>query len=117
VNPKGPRELEIQSLTRQCNETLVLFILADGDKHGYQLSLEIEERSDGLFRFNHGTLYPILHKLEKDGWIRGTWARGGSKRRRKLYALTAKGRRHAAAQREAWQRFFDAFFGIVGEMI
>ena len=112
----GSRGLEIQNLTRQCNETLILFILADGDKHGYQLSLEIEERSDGLFRFNHGTLYPILHKLEKEGWIRGKWKSEGSKRKRKLYALTTKGMRHAGAQREAWRRFFNVFFRIVREV-
>jgi len=110
------RDLEIQNLTRQCNETLILFILMDGGRHGYQLSLEIEETSGGLFRFNHGTLYPILHKLEKEGWIRGKWTSGGSKRKRRLYVLTAKGRKHAAAQRNAWRRFFDAFFRIVREV-
>ncbi|MBN1827250.1 MAG: helix-turn-helix transcriptional regulator [Candidatus Eisenbacteria bacterium] len=110
------KELEIQNLTRQCNETLILFILVDGDKHGYQLSLEIEERSGGLFRFNHGTLYPILHKLEKEGWIRGNWRKEDSKRKRRSYALTDRGRKHAVAQREAWRRFFGTFFSIVGEV-
>ena len=57
---------EIQNLTKNCNEALILAILSKEKKHGYQIALELEERSEGLFKFNHGTLYPILHKLEKD---------------------------------------------------
>jgi DNA-binding PadR family transcriptional regulator len=105
--------LEIQDLAKSCNEALIMAILADGRRHGYQLALEIEERSDGFFRFNHGTLYPILHKLEKDGMIEGVWKRGGPKRRRKLYTLTRKGKRHFAGQIAAWRDFFDHFFGLV----
>lgn len=105
--------IETQNLTRHCNEDLILAILLRGDRHGYQLALELEERSDGFFRFNHGTLYPILHKLEQEGLIRGTWRREGPKRRRKSYALTEKGRRHAARQRDAWREFFTRFFEIM----
>jgi DNA-binding PadR family transcriptional regulator len=105
--------LEIQDLAKSCNEALILAILAGGRRHGYQLALEIEERSAGAFRFNHGTLYPILHKLEKDGMIEGVWRREGGRRERKLYTLTRKGKRHFAAQIAAWRAFFDHFFGIV----
>jgi len=107
---------EIQNLTKSCNEALILAILAEGKKHGYQLALELEERSEGYFRFNHGTLYPILHKLEKDGLIRGAWSDDGQRRKRKSYALTAKGRRFFADQIGAWGRFFHQFAEIVGEM-
>jgi DNA-binding PadR family transcriptional regulator len=108
--------VEIQNLTKSCNEALILAALAGGAKHGYQLALEIEERSDGYFRFNHGTLYPILHKLEKDGLIRGVWTDGGRARRRKSYSLTAKGRRRHADQIAAWGRFIERFAEIVGEV-
>ena len=106
---------EVQNLTKSCNEALILAILAGGKKHGYQLALELEERSDGFFRFNHGTLYPILHKLEKEGMIEGTWKREGPKRRRKLYTLTRKGKRYHGWQEGAWRRFFDHLFGLVEE--
>jgi DNA-binding PadR family transcriptional regulator len=107
--------LEIQSLTKSCNEALILAILAGGKKHGYQLALELEERSQGFFRFKHGTLYPILHKLEKDGLIRGTWNSDKEQgRRRKSYALTAKGRRYRTGQVAAWGRFFTQFSQIAG---
>lgn len=62
-------KIDIQSLSRSCNEVLILSVLSSGPHHGYQLALELEEKSQGAFRFQHGTLYPILHKLEKSGLI------------------------------------------------
>jgi len=109
------REIEPQSMTKHCNEALILAILSTGERHGYQLALEIEEQSGGFFIFNHGTLYPILHKLEKEGLIKGAWKREGPKRKRRIYSLTKKGERHAAWQRVAWRRFFEGFFEIVEE--
>jgi PadR family transcriptional regulator PadR len=108
--------VEVHNLTKSCNEALILAVLADGAKHGYQLALEIEERSRGYFRFNHGTLYPILHKLEKDGMIRGVWSGEGQRRKRKSYSLTAKGRRRHADQIAAWGTFFERFVEIVKEV-
>ena len=106
----------IPTLTKHCNEALILAILAHGKKHGYQLALEIEERSEGMFKFNHGTLYPILHKLEKEGRIKGTWKQEGPKRKRKYYMLTAKGRQYVSSQLDAWKDFFEHFFKIVEEV-
>ena len=87
-------EFETQNLTRSCHEALILATLANGPRHGYQLALEIEDRSGGYFRFNHGTLYPILHKLEARGLIDGAWQDPSSKRKRRQYSLTAAGRDH-----------------------
>ncbi len=108
-------ELETQSLTKHCNEDLILAILQNGDKHGYQLALEIEEKSGRYFRFNHGTLYPILHKLEKERKIKGAWLKDDSKRKRKQYSLTAKGRKYLAGQVAAWKTFYERFLGILEE--
>ena len=109
--------VELQNLTKSCNEALILAALRNGPRHGYQLALEIEQRSGGYFRFNHGTLYPILHKLEKEGLIRGRWSREGSGegpgRKRKSYELTARGRRHAAEQRDGWRTFRARFLAIL----
>ena len=106
---------DIQSLSRSCNEVLILSTLSSGPHHGYQLALEIEQKSDGAFRFKHGTLYPILHKLEKEGLIQGDWLEEGSKRKRKSYRLTAAGKRNLQIQTVAWQDFFDRFFACVGK--
>jgi len=101
------------NLTKSCNEVLLLTVLAGGGKHGYQLAVEIEERSSGFFRFNHGTLYPILHKLEREGMIRGSWSGDEMRRKRKSYSLTPKGRRYLDGQVEDWNRFFGCFADVV----
>jgi DNA-binding PadR family transcriptional regulator len=106
--------VEIQSLSRSCNEILILSTLASGPHHGYQLALELEQKSGGVFRFKHGTLYPILHKLENNGLIRGYWLEEESKRKRKSYQLTATGKHRLRDQIDAWRVFFDRFFNVVG---
>jgi DNA-binding PadR family transcriptional regulator len=107
---------EVQSLARSCNEVLLLAVLGKGSKHGYQIAVELEERSGGFFRFNHGTLYPILHKLEKDGLIRGEWSESGPRRKKKSYKLTPAGNRSLEGQLRDWERFFEQFSSIVGEL-
>ncbi len=111
----GPPTVEIQNLSRDCHEALLLALLAAGPHHGYQLALELEQKSEGAFRFNHGTLYPILHKLEQVGLIRGDWLDEQTKRKRKSYSLTEAGRTRLARQIEAWRSFFFNFFSVIGE--
>jgi DNA-binding PadR family transcriptional regulator len=106
-----PAHFELQNLTKSFHEALILSSLASGPRHGYQLALDIEARSERAFRFRHGTLYPILHKLEKDGLLEGSWDEIG--RRRKRYAITDKGRRHLEAQRAAWEGFSARFLGLL----
>jgi DNA-binding PadR family transcriptional regulator len=107
------KRIETHNLVRHCNEDLILAILHSGVTHGYELALEIEKRSEGYFRFNHGTLYPILHKLEKEGLIKGSWKKEGSKRKRKQYLLTKKGNIYITAQLDAWREFYKHFFGLM----
>lgn len=107
--------LDIQSLSRSCNEVLILSTLSSGPHHGYQLALEIEDRSGGAFRFKHGTLYPILHKLENDKLIQGDWLEEEGRRKRKRYQLTAAGRQRLSQQVVEWSEFFERFFNIVVE--
>lgn len=107
-------ELDPQKLARSSHEALILASLAEGPRHGYQLALEIEERSGGFFRFNHGTLYPILHKLEAGGLIEGTWDEGSGKRRRRQYILTPPGRSHLDRLRSAWSNYFVCLFKVIG---
>ena len=113
-SPSKPM-LELQNLSRSCNEVLILSTLSSGPHHGYQLALEIEEKSGGAFRFKHGTLYPILHKLENDKLIQGEWLEEEGRRKRKIYQLTAAGRRRLSQQVVEWSEFFERFFNIVVE--
>jgi DNA-binding PadR family transcriptional regulator len=107
-------EFEPQNLARSCHEALILAALASGPRHGYQLALEIEEQSQGYFRFNHGTLYPILHKLEASGLIQGAWQDPGSKRKRRQYSLTSDGSKRLAGLRDAWKEFSANLFNVIG---
>jgi PadR family transcriptional regulator PadR len=107
--------LDIQSLSRSCNEVLILSTLSSGPHHGYQLALEIEDRSGGAFRFKHGTLYPILHKLENDKLIQGDWLEEEGRRKRKSYQLTVAGRQRLSQQVVEWSEFFERFFNVVME--
>lgn len=88
---------DVQGFARDINRLLVLSTLREGARHGYQIALDVEAESNGLFRFRYGTLYPILHRLEEDGLIRGSWSADGG-RRRKVYRLTAAGERHLAGE-------------------
>ena len=81
---------DVQGFARDINELLILSSLRGGAKHGYQIALDVEADSNGLFSFQHGTLYPILHRLEEDGLIQGSWSKEGG-RRRKVYSLTKNG--------------------------
>ena len=77
-----PRQhLDLSNLSKSLNEVLVLTALAGGARHGYQLAQEVEEQSGGLFKFRHGTLYPILHKLERQKLIKGRWSDEGKRGR------------------------------------
>ena len=96
------RAFDSQSLGRRVNEALILSELRDAPKHGYQIALEIEERSGGYFPFSHGTLYPILHRLEKEGLIAGSWSDPAEGRARKEYGLTEAGRTYLAELRSEW---------------
>jgi PadR family transcriptional regulator, regulatory protein PadR len=106
---------EIQNLDRSLNEILILAMLQAGPKHGYQIALEIEERSGGFFGFKHGTLYPILHHLEKEGLIDGNWDQGRSRRRRKEYVLTAEGRAYLRERFRGWQQLHQRLSALVVE--
>lgn len=94
--------VEIQGLARSLHELLILAALREGARHGYQIALEIEQRSGGFFTFNHGTLYPILHHLEKEGLIDGAWESGEGRRKRKEYALSPSGRARLAERSGEW---------------
>lgn len=112
-----PKELNLgpQNLTKHFNEALILSSLSRGPKHGYQLALDIEERSEGRFGFKHGTLYPILHKLERDGFIEGAWSDEGLRGKRKRYRLTEDGTRYLAELLGSWGSLMADFAGLTEE--
>jgi transcriptional regulator len=102
-NPILDRELK-----RGSAELLILSLVEARPRHGYEMSKLIESRSEGAVRFNVASLYPLLYRLEKRGWIEGRWVDKAEQRRRRYYRLTAQGKKVLRAQRTAWQTFVAA---------
>lgn len=87
---------------------LVLKTLVGGEAlHGYAITREIHVRSADLLRVEEGSLYPALHRMEQDGWIRGRWGRTEKNRDARFYSITAAGRRQLAEERESWERLTE----------
>ena len=97
-----------RELKRGSAELLILSLVEARPRHGYEMSKLIESRSDGAVRFNVASLYPLLYRLEKRGWIEGRWVDKAEQRRRRYYRLTAQGKKVVLAQRSAWQTFVAA---------
>lgn len=92
---------------------LVLGVLRERDRHGYDIARVIEERSEGAIVFHSATLYPTLYKLERKGLIKGQWVERAGQRRRRFYRITKAGLAMLGEQRTAWNRFFDAIHRVV----
>src|SRR5215471_17104580 len=95
---------------------IVLAALASGSAHGYAVIQEIRRRSGGAFDLPEGTIYPALHRLEKTGLLRSRWTTAESGRQRRVYSLTARGRRALADHQAIWRRFAHAIGGLFGEV-
>jgi DNA-binding PadR family transcriptional regulator len=91
---------------------LVLAILAEGDSYGYAIIKRVAELSGGHLQWTDGMLYPVLHRLERQGHVSAEWAASEAGRRRKYYRLTADGRAQLAAHREQWRVVDGALRGI-----
>lgn len=103
-----------RELKKGSAELLILSLVEDRPRHGYEIGQLIELRSRGALRFNVASLYPLLYRLEKRGWIRGRWVEKAGQRRRRYYRLTPAGRKVHAAQRDGWREFVEAISLITG---
>ena len=103
-----------RELKKGSAELLILSLIEDQPRHGYDIGNLIERRSKGALRFNVASLYPLLYRLEKRGWIQGRWVEKAGQRRRRYYRLTAEGKKVLAAQRDSWREFVEAINRITG---
>jgi PadR family transcriptional regulator, regulatory protein PadR len=87
---------------------LVLALVEERPRHGYEISKLIEARSGGSLSFRVASLYPMLYRLERRGWVEGRWVEKAGQRRRRYYKLTRQGRRVLSRQRSLWQQFMSA---------
>lgn len=95
-------------------ELLLLSLLEHEPRHGYELNKLIESRSRGVLRYHVASLYPLLYRLERRGWIDGRWVEKAGQRRRRYYRLTPNGKKVLAAQRRSWTAFAQAISRIAG---
>jgi transcriptional regulator len=97
-----------RELKKGSAELLILALIEGKPRHGYEISKLIEQRSGGTVHFYVASLYPLLYRLEKRGWIKGRWVEKAGQRRRRYYRLTVEGRLVLAAQKRGWKAFVDA---------
>jgi PadR family transcriptional regulator PadR len=96
-----------RELKRGSTELLILALLEERDRHGYEIAALIEERSLGAISFHVASLYPTLYRMEGRDLIEGRWVEKAGQRRRRYYRLTGAGRKMLASQRSVWDSFFE----------
>lgn len=99
---------------RAALEPVLLEVISAGASYGYEIARAIENASRGELLAQEGTLYPALHRLEKQGYLRAVWKTSAEGRRRKYYDLTAQGRRRLEALRAEWESFSRVVSRILG---
>ncbi len=103
-----------RELKRGSAELLILALLEQRQRHGYEIGQLIADRSEGAITFHIASLYPTLYRLEDKGLIEGRWVEKPGQRRRRYYRVTTEGRRVLKSQRNVWQTFFLALDRIAG---
>ena len=111
--PRNPRYRNRIELLQGTLDLLILQTLRWGAQHGYSISQAIRSNSGEIFQVDTGSLYPALHRLEKQRWIQSEWKLSDNKQRVKLYRLTALGRKQLASERSRWRQLMVAMAGIL----
>jgi PadR family transcriptional regulator, regulatory protein PadR len=97
-----------RELRKGSAEVLILALLEERDRHGYEIARLIDQRSGGALKFHVASLYPTLYRLERRNLIHGRWVERPGTRRRRFYRLTAEGQKMLDSQRRSWNTFFAA---------
>jgi len=109
----APRYKNRIELLQGTLDLLILEELRWAPSHGYGLGQAIRARSGDVLRVDAGSLYPALHRLERQGLVRAQWGISEKKQRTRVYRLTAKGRRHLAGERSKWEQMSMAIAGVL----
>jgi transcriptional regulator len=102
----------VRELKRGSAELLILSLLEERERHGYDLAKLIDERSSGAISFHVASLYPTLYRMEDNGLIEGRWVEKAGQRRRRYYRLTSAGRKTLARQRGLWAQFVQGLESV-----
>jgi PadR family transcriptional regulator, regulatory protein PadR len=96
-------------------DMLILQSLKWGPQHGYGISSQIRAGSGELLQVETGSLYPALHRLEKNGWVKSDWGVSENNQRAKFYTLTAKGKKHLLEEKSRWATFNTAVASLMAD--
>jgi transcriptional regulator len=96
-------------------DLLILKTISLEPKHGWAIAKRIQQVSNEILQVQQGSLYPALHRLEQQGWIKAKWAESETGRQAKFYALTAAGRKQLESEQANWSRLSGAINLVVGE--
>src|SRR3954468_9955715 len=102
------------ALKKGSADLLVLSMLEERPRHGYELAKLIEQRSDGVLTFHAASLYPLLYRMESRRLIQGRWVEKAGERRKRHYSITPAGRRVLAERRSGWNTFIAALIQVAG---
>jgi len=103
-----------EALKKGSAELLILTMLQEESRHGYEIGKLIELRSEGRIQFHISSLYPILVRMQQRGWISGRWVEKPGQRRRRYYHLTPRGEQALVEQRREWAEFSLAVNDVIG---
>jgi transcriptional regulator len=103
-----------RELKRGSAELMILSLLEERERHGYELAQLIEQRSVGAIRFHVASLYPTLYRMEDRKLLEGRWVEKAGQRRRRYYRITAAGRKALKAHRTVWEEFFAGLSRVAG---
>jgi transcriptional regulator len=101
-------------IKRGSGELAILALLDREPLHGYEISKRISQMTGGVLQFNLASLYPLLYRMEKRDWVKGQWEEAPSRRKRRYYHLTPKGKKQLAPLRKEWTLFFQALHSLAG---
>jgi len=113
-NPYMGRRLFSKELKKGSADLLILALIEERPRHGYEIGRLIVERSRGALTYHIASLYPTLYRLEDEGLAEGRWVEKPGQRRRRYYKITAAGRARLASERSLWQDFFVALDRVAG---
>jgi len=99
-------------LKRGSADLLILAVLEERQRHGYEIARLIDDRSGGVLRFHVGSLYPMLYRMERRGWIDGRWLEKEGQRRRRYYKISSAGRKVLIEQRASWHELLTALRAV-----
>ncbi len=103
-----------REMLKGTTDILVLASIREGPCHGYDLMERLRRRSQGIFEMGEGTLYPLLYKLEDNGWIEGAWEEAASQRRRRVYRITPSGRKQLVDRAKEWKSLVEGMALVLG---